>query len=237
MAAVDVVQERVPASASPVEADGVATLRMTISVALLTAPNANGNLRLEAPHGMVPEGAFCALRYYVHGRARRSVVQALRVVDASAGRDLVTVRLISDTAVVEREARREQVRLGATAHRGAPDARAAPIELTDGSRSGLGFSAAEPYAVGERVWIRVPRVDDDACVIEVEVVRADPTQPVPYGARFCDLDRGASFFAVILDAIWRRPAKAVVANDQEADPKAAWQPEQRGGMHGRRRAS
>jgi len=234
MAAVDTVQERVPASASPVQADGVSTLRMTLSVALLTAPNANGNLRLEAPHAMVGEGAFFALRYYIHGRARRSVVQALRVIEASAGRDLVTVRLISDTSVVEREARREHVRLGATARRGSADARPTPIELADGSRSGLGFSAAEPYAVGERVWIEVPRPDADPCLIEVEVVRADPTQPVPYGGRFCDADRGAAFFAVILEAVWSRPVRVVEEPDGLA-AAAPGEPEKRGGMHGRRK--
>lgn len=195
---------KVSASASPIPADTIGTIRMTLSVSLLTAPNGQGNLRLEGPKGMIDQGAFFALRYFVHRRARRAIVQAVRVTPASASRDLVTVKIISDTLVQQRDSRRERVNLGARARflsGTEDDARIVfDIELADVSRSGVGLDSHVELVPGDRLQVMI----GDAAAV-VEIVRYDPLAPVPFGGRFLDASEADVLFTASLDAIWTAP--------------------------------
>jgi hypothetical protein len=202
--------ERVPASASPIQSDQVETIALTLSVQLLAQPNERGNLRLEAPADLVPPDAFFALRYYVHGRARRAVVQALRVSAAGGGRDTVTVRIISDTAVQQREAQRSSLGITARARRVSDDpveaVRVVEVELVDASRTGVGFDSRVPFAHGDRLVLDLDVANDEPYPTEVEIVRYDAQLTTPYGARFVDRDHAGPFFARILEAVWTEPA-------------------------------
>jgi hypothetical protein len=195
---------RISASASPIPADAVGTIRMTLSVALLTAPNGQATMRLEGPKGMIDQGAFFSVRYYVHGRARRAIVQAQRVTQASVNRDLVTVKIISDAMVQQRDARREPVNLGARARflsGTEDDARILfDIELADVSLSGVGLDSHVELTKGDRLEVQIGDV-----TAEVEIVRADPLASVQFGGRFVKAEEGAALFAIALDAIWSAP--------------------------------
>ena len=153
MAAQPSPPERVPASASPIQSDQVETIALTLSVQLLSQPNERGNLRLEAPADLVPQDAFFALRYYVHGRARRAVVQALRVNPAGGGRDIVTVRIISDTAVQQREAQRASLGITARARRVSDD----PVEAVRGRRGRAGRRVAHRHRLRQPRAVRTRR--------------------------------------------------------------------------------
>lgn len=207
---------------------------MTLSVSLLTAPNASGTIRLEAPRNMIPEGAFFALRYFINGRARRSVVQTLRTTTASASRDIVAVRLISDTSVVERSTRRESVGIEGRLQRSPGDT--FNVEIADGSRSGVGFNSHVPLNPGEELVLSV--TGDEPVNAGIVVVRADANAPVQYGARYADENAGASLFAAMVAAMWRAPVRAAPAAaealDVAADATAGPTPS---GMHARRRGS
>ncbi len=204
--------ERVPASASPIQSDQVETIALTLSVQLLAQPNERGNLRLEAPADLVPQDAFFALRYYVHGRARRAVVQALRVAAAGGGRDIATVRIISDTAVKQREAQRASLGISARARRVSDDpveaVRVVEVELVDASRTGVGFDSRVPFAHGDRLVLDLDVAGDEPYPTEVEIVRYDAQLTTPYGARFVDRDHAVPFFARVLEAVWTKPTGA-----------------------------
>jgi hypothetical protein len=207
MAAQPAPSPRTSASASPITVENIDTIRMTLSVSLVSAPNAQGNVRLEGPAGMIGQGAAFALRYYVHGRARRAIVQAVRVSGASASRDLVTAKIISDAAVQQRDARREPVHLGARARflsGTEEDARIVfDIELANVSRSGVGLDSHVELAPGDVLQLLLGEVG-----AVVEIVRRDPLLPVPFGGRFTDDTEGDLFFAAALEAIWT-PARPV----------------------------
>jgi hypothetical protein len=177
---------------------------MTLSVSLLTAPNGQATMRLEGPKGMIDQGAFFAVRYYVHGRARRALVQAQRVTQASVNRDLVTVKIISDAMVQQRDARREPVNLGARARflsGTEDDARIVfDIELADVSLSGVGLDSHVELTKGDRLEVQIGAVG-----AEVEIVRSDPLAAVQFGGRFVNAEQGAALFAIALDAIWSAP--------------------------------
>lgn len=235
VAASELPPESIPASASPIRSDRVGTIRMTLSVSLLTAPNANGTIRLEAPRNMIAEGTFFALRYYVNGRARRSVVQTVRTTAASAIRDIVSVRLISDTSIVERNARRESLGVEARLQRSPGDSFS--IEIADGSRSGVGFNSHVPLQVGEVVVLTVP--GDQPISAEIAIVRAEPNEAVCYGAQYTDAEAGGALFAAMVGAIWRGPPPRAATAHQEADDGAApgAATPAPGGMRARRHAS
>ena len=160
MAAHPAPSPRTSASASPIAVENIGTIRMTLSVSLVSTPNAQGNVRLEGPAGMIAQGAAFALRYYVHGRARRAIVQAVRVSSASASRDLVTAKIISDAVVQQRDARREPVHLGARARflsGTEEDARIVfDIELANVSRSGVGLDSHVELAPGDVLQLLLP---------------------------------------------------------------------------------
>ena len=202
--------ERVAASASPIQSEQVETIPLTLSVQLLTQPNERGNLRLEAPGNLIREEAFFALRYFVHGRARRAVAQALRVTGAGGGRDIVTARIISDTAVQQREARRSTLGIKARARRVSDDpveaVRDLEVELVDASRTGIGFDSLVPFAHGDRLVLDLDLEGQEPFPAEVEIVRHDAQLATPYGARFIDRDHAGPFFARVLDAVWNEPA-------------------------------
>jgi hypothetical protein len=179
-------------------------------VQLLTQPNERGNLRLEAPADLIGEESFFALRYFVNGRARRAVAQALRVTGAGGGRDIVTVRIISDTAVQQREARRSTLGVTARARRVSDDpveaVRDLEVELVDASRTGLGFDSLVPFVHGDRLVIDLDLLGQDPLPAEVEIVRHDAQLATPYGARFIDRELAGPFFARVLDAVWNESA-------------------------------
>ena len=202
--------ERVPASASPIRSDQGETIALTLPVQLLAQPNERGNLRLEAPADLIAQDAFFALRYYMHGRARRAVVQAIRVSAADGGLDIATVRIISDTAVQQREAQRASLGITARARRvsGDPDETdlVVEVELVDASRTGVGFDSRVPFAHGDRLVLDLEVASDAPYPTEVEIVRYDAQLATPYGARFVDRDHAGPFFARILEAVWTEPA-------------------------------
>ncbi len=210
MAAQPPVPGRVPASASPIVSDHVATIRMTLSVSLLTQPNDRGNLRLDAASGLIPDGAFFGLRYLVHGRARRAVVQTLRVTEAGGGRDLVTVRIISDGAAAARAEQRQVVGVTGRARRISDDpveaVRAFAVQFADISRTGVALSSEVPLAAGDRIALELTA---DEGSVDVEVVRHDEEAVAPFGARFLDAAAGEQFFARVLGAIWTEPPRVV----------------------------
>ncbi len=224
---------RISASASPIPADTVGTIRMTLSVALLSAPTGQATMRLEGPKGLIGEGAFFALRYFIHRRARRAVVQAQRVTQASATRDMITVRIISDTMVQKRDARREYVHLGARARflsGTEDDARIIfDVELADVSHSGAGLDSHVELARGDRLEIML----GDAAA-EVEIVRCDPLLPVPFGARFVDRLAGEALFATALEAIWTPPRLVAPAGPGEIAIDGGRKDSTREGMRTRR---
>ena len=201
--------ERVAASASPIQSEQVETIPLTLSVQLLTQPNERGNLRLEAPADLIGEDAFFALRYFVNGRARRAVVQALRVTGAGGGRDIVTVRIISDTAVQQREARRSTLGITARARRVSDDpveaVRDLEVELVDASRTGLGFdsrcrSCTATGSCSTWTWwdrSRAGRGRD-----------RPPRRPARDAVRRAVRRprQGGPFFARVLDAVWNEPS-------------------------------
>lgn len=219
--------ERVPASASPTQSDQVETTALTLSVQLLAQPNERGNLRLDAPADLVPKkDAFFALRYDVHGRARRAVFQALRSVAAGGGRDIATVRIISDTAVQQREAQRASLGVTARARRVSDDpveaVRVVEVELVDASRTRVGFDSRVSFAHGDRLVLDLGVAGDEPYPTEVEIVRYDAQLTTPYGARFVDRDHAGPFFARILEAVWTEPAGA--GDELIVAPAAAAQP-------------
>jgi hypothetical protein len=146
----------------------------------------------------------------VNGRARRAVAQALRVTGAGGGRDIVTARIISDTAVQQREARRSTLGITARARRVSDDpveaVRDLEVELVDASRTGLGFDSLIPFTHGDRLVIDLDLAGHEPLPAEVEIVRHDAQLATPYGARFIDRDLAGPFFARVLDAVWNEPA-------------------------------
>jgi hypothetical protein len=226
--------ERVAASASPIQSEQVETIPLTLSVQLLTQPNERGNLRLEAPADLIGEESFFALRYFVNGRARRAVAQALRVTGAGGGRDIVTVRIISDTAVQQREARRSTLGITARARRVSDDpveaVRDLEVELVDASRTGLGFDSLVPFTHGDRLVIDLDLDGQEPLPAEVEIVRHDAQLATPYGARFIDRELAGPFFARVLDAVWNEApaASSSAGRDSAASPTAAARQQARG---------
>jgi hypothetical protein len=225
--------ERVAASASPIQSEQVETIPLTLSVQLLTQPNERGNLRLEAPGDLIREEAFFALRYFVNGRARRAVAQALRTTAAGGGRDIVTARLISDTAVQQREARRSTLGIKARARRVTDDpveaVRDVEVELVDASRTGIGFDSVMPFAHGDRLILDLDLEGHEPFPAEVEIVRHDAQLATPYGARFIDRDLAGPFFARVLDAVWTDPAAgASTGAEAVSSPTAAARQQARG---------
>jgi hypothetical protein len=231
--------ERVAASASPIQSEQIATIPLTLSVQLLTQPNERGNLRLDAPADLIGEEAFFALRYFVNGRARRAVAQALRVTGAGGGRDIVTARIISDTAVQQREARRSTLGIMARVRRVSDDpveaARDVDVELVDASRTGVGFSSLTPFTHGDRLVIDLDLAGHEPLPAEIEIVRHDTQLATPYGARFVDRDLAGPFFARVLDAVWTEPAGSGPAPAGDATPAVATaEQEQARGLRTRR---
>jgi hypothetical protein len=183
---------------------------MTLSVSLLTPPNDRGNVRLDAATGLIDEGTVFSLRYLVHGRPRRAVVQCLRVTHAGAGRDVVTVRIVSDAAAQARDEQRRSLGVVGRARRVSDDpveaARAFAVELADISRTGVGFASEVVLAAGEQIAVEVEGDDEPTAVV---IVRHDPDAPAPYGARFVEGAAGEAFFASMLGAVWKKPAAQV----------------------------
>jgi hypothetical protein len=194
--------ESVSASASPIPSDRVDTIRMTLSVSLLTSPNTNGTIRLQAPRNMIAEGTFFALRYFINGRARRSVVQTMRVTPASPIRDIVSVRLISDTSVMERNSRREALAIQGRLQRSPGDA--FNVDIADVSRSGVGFNSRVALAAGEVVLLSV---GEGRVSAEIEIMRADENASVRFGARYTDAAAGEELFTAMIAEVWREPER------------------------------
>ena len=229
--------ESVSASATPIPSDRVDTIRMTLSVSLLTSPNANGTIRLQAPRNMIPEGTFFALRYFINGRARRSVVQTIRVTAASPIRDIVSVRLISDTSVTERNSRREALAIQGRLQRSPGDA--FNVDIADVSRSGVGFNCRVALTEGEVV---VLSVGEERVSAEIEIMRADENASVRFGARYADATAGEALFTAMIAEVWREPDRHVDATGTHGTAGGAADgqggtPSAPSGMRARRRPS
>jgi hypothetical protein len=237
---------RVAASASPIDRGGVATIRMTLSVTLITTPNPAGHIRIEAPRGMINDGEFFTLRYLLFGQRRRSVVGCVRVLSQAATRDVVTCWIVSDTAVIDRAARLATggVPVSALVVESGQLAVGTRIAITieNVSRSGVGFAARVGFAAGDRLELIVPYRYAETQA-EVLIVRFDEDAPVTYGARYSNEQESGRLFAALLAALWNNPAQprpAVplahegTAADDALPAADIGRPARRGGLHVRR---
>jgi hypothetical protein len=197
----DIHRERVRrhASASAVEIGGVTTIGFDVSTTLFTPVHMGEPVRLAAPRGEIPRGAYFSLRYFDASGAKRGIVRA-ETVHAQPGMfDEIEATLIRlPTPAEERQSYRGSFERYFTADvlraNGMLTARG---RITDLSGAGIGFRVTSNLATGERMRIADPSLPDlDGA--ELLITRRDPRDTQRYGARFVEADRGARALATIL---------------------------------------
>ena len=197
----DVHRERLKrhASASAVEIGGVTTIGFDVSTTLFTPVHMGEPLRLAAPRGEIPRGAYFSLRYFDASGAKRCIVRAESVHAQPGPFDEIEATLIRlPTPADERQSYRGPFERYFTADvlraNGALTFRG---QISDLSGAGIGFRVTSNLAAGERMRIHdrlLPELDG----AELLITRRDPRDTQRYGARFVEADRGATALATIL---------------------------------------
>jgi hypothetical protein len=187
------------ASASAVEIRGVTTIGSDVSTTLFTPVQMGEPVKLAAPRGEIPRGAYFALRYFDAAGAKRGIVRAETVQAQPGMLDEIEATLIRlPTPAEERQSYRASFECYFTAEvQGVNGARSVRGRITDLSGGGIGFRVTSNLAPGELLRIADPSIPDlDGA--ELLITRRDPRDTQRYGARFVEPNRGATTLAAIL---------------------------------------
>jgi hypothetical protein len=187
------------ASASAVEIGGVTTIGFDVTTTLFTPVHMGEPVRLAAPRGEIPRGAYFALRYFDASGAKRGIVRAETVQAQPGMLDEIEATLIRlPTPAEERQSYRGSFECYFTGEvQGANGARTVRGRITDLSGGGIGFRVTSNLVPGERLRIADPSIPDlDGA--ELLITRRDPRDTQRYGARFVEPNRGATALAAIL---------------------------------------
>jgi hypothetical protein len=187
------------ASASAVEIGGVTTIGFDVSTTLFTPVQMGEPVKLAAPRGEIPRGAYFALRYFDASGAKRGIVRAETVQAQPGMLDEIEATLIRlPTPAEERQSYRGSFECYFTADvQGVNGARTVRGRITDLSGGGIGFRVTSNLVPGERLRIADPSIPDlDGA--ELLIIRRDPRDTQRYGARFVEPNRGATTLAAIL---------------------------------------
>jgi PilZ domain len=187
------------ASASAVEIGGVTTIGFDVSTTLFTPVHMGEPVKLAAPRGEIPRGAYFSLRYFDASGAKRGIVRAETVQAQPGMLDEIEATLIRlPTAAEERQSYRASFECYFTADvLGDNGTRTVRGRITDLSAVGIGFRVTSNLVPGERMRIADPLIPDlDGA--ELVITRRDPRDTQRYGARFVKADRGATALATIL---------------------------------------
>jgi hypothetical protein len=187
------------ASASAVEIGGVTTIGLDVSTTLFTPVHMGEPVKLSAPRGEIPRGAYFSLRYFDATGAKRGIVRAETVQAQPGMLDEIEATLIRlPTPAEERQSYRAPFERYFTADvDGANGTRSLRGRITDLSAGGIGFRVTSNLVPGEHMRIADPSIPDlDGA--ELFISRRDPRDTQRYGARFAEPDRGANTLATIL---------------------------------------
>jgi hypothetical protein len=209
---------RIHASALPVSAEAVETIKEAVPVTVLVPPSTLIPIELEAPRSAIENAQVFALRYFTREGARRAIVRANEARPWPGMRDIIVGRLLAEPVPApERVAPRRSiaVRLSGSVVQcvnlrpGTPVA----IQVTDVSESGLGFVSPAPFSDGDRVMLDAPSSGGNAAEAELEIVRKDLARPSRFGGRFADEEEGRAFASELM-----RASRAAVKPDASKAP-------------------
>jgi hypothetical protein len=187
------------ASASAVQIGGVTTIDSEVHATVLTPVQMGQSVKLIAPRGEIPRGAYFALRYFDTSGAKRGIMRAEAVREQPGMLDEIEATLIRPpTQAEERQSYRVTFERVFTADVQGPNgARTIRGKITDLSAGGIGFRVTSALAPGDRFHVADPALGDiDGA--DLVVVRRDPRDRQRYGARFVEANRGEATLATIL---------------------------------------